>query len=1188
VRAIGGGIGLWLLASGFAGIAAAAAPATPAIQYAEPVTLTLKSSTAQFDAYGRRFSLSLLDNDRVLDNLSVQRKAQLKSYKLLRGSLDGAPGSWVRLTETPAGVEGAIWDGHDLYTVTRYDRIAPFLTTPIDAAPSQTVVYRLSDSLDVLPRDFCALSGNVNISKAANGLDQYRAVMNEIEAGILMPSITRQLEISLIGDADFQAAESSDPTAAMLARLNIVEGIFSEQLGLLILATDIRLMPAGADPFTSTKGSTLLDQLSKYRAATPEVRARGLAHLMTGKDLDGTTAGIAYVRTVCDAERGVSVSSRSYGTTISALIMAHELGHNFGAVHDGEADTVCAGTGGGFIMAPSVSGYSTFSQCSMNTMLPVIAAAECITSAEYADITVDAGVPSVAGEGGLPFMLPFVVRSVGNTSAEDAALTITLPNNAAFQIESATSSLGSCSVSGLTATCSFGGMTANTSANVSVIARSTSPANFVVQARASAATDRLTSNNNRQLPVSIRSGVDAAVALSTSAAEVALGAPIEAYVDVSSLRALPLRNAVLSLNLNQAVTAASMSGATCTANASTVSCTIAELPGGTTRRLTVHAATQVAGPLFASVSVSVVGDGDLTNNNATTTAWVQAGRDVELAAGPTAVDLGVGAVYTVPYTLRSRGPLPTGDVTLTISIPSGSLLVDSLDAGGVTCTHPDAITYRCEMGALAPGATRAVTLRVHGAVPVTGDINATAEAADDGYLANNYAGVQLRIDHAVDLSVVMASGGAGLEDTPFQGQVSLRSNGRQSALGATLDVVLHAAGTLRSVSIHNGAVCALLDAQRARCTLPTMARNAQLFVDYGAEFAEPGNYDVTFTSTTPGDTAPDNDTLTRAVLVRPFNDIAVAGGLDMSDVFAGQTRVKTFEVTTDRRPLASARFAAGHAPPALIVESISATAGDCRVDVATGGICDFTDLPAFASISVTVTYRAAEGTYTGDLAVYVSTMGDVVNTNNAQGARVETHGMTDLELRVATTLAGPKSSTLAFPLISVINGAEKAFGTRLEVTLPEEVTLVSVSASNATCSGTRVLSCDFTELEALATATVSLNVRGSANGNFVSSLKLSASNDDNSANDNRDVSIDIAGGNAATVNGGGGGGGGGRMEWIALALLGAMAWRRAKEKWTGAVQAPFFVSWQTGTGLRRWIERAFCALTTQTSTLFLG
>ena len=58
----------------------------------------------------------------MLQKLPVQRKQQLAGYRLLRGTLDGAPGSWVRLTESPRGVEGAIWDGRELYAVTSRDQ----------------------------------------------------------------------------------------------------------------------------------------------------------------------------------------------------------------------------------------------------------------------------------------------------------------------------------------------------------------------------------------------------------------------------------------------------------------------------------------------------------------------------------------------------------------------------------------------------------------------------------------------------------------------------------------------------------------------------------------------------------------------------------------------------------------------------------------------------------------------------------------------------------------------------------------------------------------------------------------------------------------------------------------------------------------------------------------------------------
>jgi hypothetical protein len=87
-----------------------------------------------------------------------------------------------------------------------------------------------------------------------------------------------------------------------------------------------------------------------------------------------------------------------------------------------------------------------------------------------------------------------------------------------------------------------------------------------------------------------------------------------------------------------------------------------------------------------------------------------------------------------------------------------------------------------------------------------------------------------------------------------------------------------------------------------------------------------------------------------------------------------------------------------------------------------------------------------------------------------------------------------------------------------------------------------VLRCDFTELEALATATVSLTVRASTAGSYVSSLKLSATNDINAANDSRAVAIEIAGSGAGPASASRGGGG--RLELWMLGLLAILAARR--------------------------------------------
>ena len=119
------------------GMAATVSAQQMKIQVAEPVSLVAETGRAEFDAYGRHFSLRLESNDRALAKLSAARKAELAGIHLLRGTLEGVPGSWVRLIESAGQYEGAIWDGSDLYSITRYEKIASHLNATLGAAGSK-------------------------------------------------------------------------------------------------------------------------------------------------------------------------------------------------------------------------------------------------------------------------------------------------------------------------------------------------------------------------------------------------------------------------------------------------------------------------------------------------------------------------------------------------------------------------------------------------------------------------------------------------------------------------------------------------------------------------------------------------------------------------------------------------------------------------------------------------------------------------------------------------------------------------------------------------------------------------------------------------------------------------------------------------------------------------------------------
>jgi hypothetical protein len=185
---------------------------------------------------------------------------------------------------------------------------------------------------------------------------------------------TKQLDLSVVADADFSAVHGGNASAVIASRINTIDGIYSNQVGVAVVASSTRLLTANGT-LTSTNSSTLLESF-RQMVVSGQVTRGDLTHLVSGKDFDGSTVGVAYLGVICNASYGVGINQVRDSSQTTALTMAHELGHNFGAPHDGEG--ACAGVTSPGIMNPFINGTTAFSSCSLTQMADDVAAASCL------------------------------------------------------------------------------------------------------------------------------------------------------------------------------------------------------------------------------------------------------------------------------------------------------------------------------------------------------------------------------------------------------------------------------------------------------------------------------------------------------------------------------------------------------------------------------------------------------------------------------------------------------------------------------------------------------------------------------------------------------------------------------------------------------------------------------------------
>lgn len=286
------------------------------------------------------------------------------------GTLSGAEGTWARFVSFNNKIMGAFYDGESLFIVDKFNRVRSSIApSAMSKLPSTIVNNRISnDTLAVFALKDVDHDGTCG-SEAHSFTSEtgYQALVTELETS-MAGTATKEINIALVADTEFvlentNSSGDSEAAAVMLNNLNVASGIFETQFAIQITATivielDSNVLPDGTSLETSDS-----EVLVRALRDTNSIPNPGLRHLFTGKDLDGSTVGIAFVGSLCrSSSAGVTQSLNG----VTAIILTHELGHNFGARHDSNTTACLAPNGGRYIMFPSVSSniVAEFSPCS--------------------------------------------------------------------------------------------------------------------------------------------------------------------------------------------------------------------------------------------------------------------------------------------------------------------------------------------------------------------------------------------------------------------------------------------------------------------------------------------------------------------------------------------------------------------------------------------------------------------------------------------------------------------------------------------------------------------------------------------------------------------------------------------------------------------------------------------------------
>ena len=268
-----------------------------------------------------------------------------------KGAVAGKPGSKVTASIREGVIDAVVRTEAGEFFIQPKNRF-------LKSATPDHIVYSGADVEEDVSS--CATEGQpLPVAESGSGSEA------PVTAKAILPG-TKIAEIAFDTDYEFYVANGSSISNTIADIEMVMAGVNSiyeddvqitHQLGTIIVRSD------PADPYAATTADGILGEFQNEWNSNQVAIARDVAHIMTGKNVDGSTIGLAYIGVICNGTYGYGISESRYTSIVARrfALTSHELGHNWNAGHC-SCNVMCSSIGG------CTGILDTFTQQSIDTI----------------------------------------------------------------------------------------------------------------------------------------------------------------------------------------------------------------------------------------------------------------------------------------------------------------------------------------------------------------------------------------------------------------------------------------------------------------------------------------------------------------------------------------------------------------------------------------------------------------------------------------------------------------------------------------------------------------------------------------------------------------------------------------------------------------------------------------------------